>query len=66
MKLKNTRRNSWQPVAEQHYKKTYLVRKAQELEAEDEIKEYDGAISDYPIETSEVPYSQRVEAEGEM
>ncbi len=64
--MKKTKHSLWQPAAEQHYKKTYLVRKAQELEAEDEIKEYDGAISDYPIETSEVPYSQRVEAEGEM
>ena len=61
--MKNTKSNSWQPVAEQHYKKTYLVRKAQELEAEDEIKEYDGTISDYPIPTSEVPYSQRLEEE---
>jgi hypothetical protein len=35
-------------VAEQHYKKTYLVRKAQELEAEEEIKEYDGETDPIP------------------
>ena len=64
--MKKTKHSLWQPAAEQHYKKTYLVRKAQELEAEEEIKEYDGEPTLYPSQTSEVPYSQRVEAEGEM
>ena len=51
-------------MADQHYKKTYLVRKAQEIEAEEEIKEYDGESTLYPSQTPEMSYSQRVEAEG--
>jgi len=42
MKLKNTNKNFYQPVPEQHYKKPYLLRKVKELEAKEEIKEYDG------------------------
>jgi len=52
-------------VAEQHYKKTYLVRKAQEIEAEEEIKKYDGETETYPDPfTAEMSYSQDVDAEG--
>jgi hypothetical protein len=64
MNLKNTGKNYWQPVAEQHYKKTYLVRKAQEIEAEKEIERYERETDLYPSPTSEVPYSQDVDAEG--
>lgn len=65
MKLKSTNKNYWQPVPEQHYKKTYLVRKAQELEAEEEIKAYDGETETYPsISTGEMLYSQDVDAKG--
>ena len=47
--MKNTNRNSFQPVPEQHYRKSYLLRKAEELEAEQEIKDYDGEdASDLP------------------
>ena len=63
--MKKTSHNSYQPVADQHYKKTYLVRKAQELEAEEEIKAYDGETETYPsISTGEMLYSQDVDAEG--
>ena len=63
--MKNTKHSSWQPVAEQHYKKTYLVRKAQEIEAEEEIKKYDGETETYPDPfTAEMSYSQDVDAEG--
>jgi len=55
MKLKNTGKNSWRPAPEQHYKKTYLVRKAQEQEAEEEIERYERLSQDYPT-NDEVPH----------
>ena len=51
-------------MADQHYKKTYLVRKAQEIEAEEEIKEYAGETDLYPVPTSEMCYTQDLDAEG--
>jgi len=46
--LKNTTKNMFQPVAEQHYKKSYLLRQVLEQEAEQDIKEYSGDTEDYP------------------
>lgn len=46
--MKNTNKNSFQPVAEQHYKKSYLLRQVLEQEAEQDIKDYDGDTEDYP------------------
>jgi hypothetical protein len=54
----------WQPVPEQQYKKQYLVRKVQEIEAEEEIRKYDGDKSTYPLPTSAVPNSQDLDEEG--
>jgi hypothetical protein len=52
-------------VSEQHYKKTYLVRKVQEIEAEEEIDRYERETETYPSpSSSEVRYSQDVDAEG--
>ena len=50
--LKTTTKNYWQPVADQHYKKTYLVRKAQEVEAEEEIEQYERLSEEYPTNDS--------------
>jgi hypothetical protein len=52
------------PAPEQHYKKSYLVRKAQELEAEEEIKDYDGENDILPTPTPEMSYSQDVDSQG--
>ena len=47
--MKKANKSSFLPVPEQHYSKHYLLRKAQELEAEQEIREYDGeTTSDLP------------------
>jgi ribonuclease HI len=46
--MKNTKHNSWLPVDEQHYKKTYLVRKVQEEEAEKELRCYERLPEEYP------------------
>lgn len=51
--MKNTKHNSWQPVPEQHYKKPYLIRKAEETEAEDEIERYERLSGDYPTNDSD-------------
>jgi hypothetical protein len=48
MKLKNTNKNTFQPVIEQHYKKSYLLRQIIEEEAEQDIKDYSGDTEDYP------------------
>ena len=40
--MKNTNKNSFQPVAEQHYKKSYLLRQVLEQEADEEIMKYAG------------------------
>jgi hypothetical protein len=64
MNLKSTNKNYWTPVPEQHYKKTYLVRKAQEIEAEEEIVRFEREADLYPSPTSEMSYSQDVDAEG--
>lgn len=53
------------PAPEQQYKKTYLVRKVQELEAEEEIDRYERETETYPdSSTTEMCYSQDVDAEG--
>lgn len=62
--MKSTNKNYWTPVPEQHYKKHYLIRKAQEYEAEQEIEEYAGETTTYPLPTAEVPNSQDLDAEG--
>jgi len=46
--LKNTNKNTFQPVIEQHYKKSYLLRQIIEEEAEQDIKDYSGDTEDYP------------------
>jgi len=46
--MKNTNKNSFQPVNEQHYKKAYLLRQVIEEEAEQDIKNYDGTEEAYP------------------
>jgi hypothetical protein len=46
--MKNTNKNTFQPVIEQHYKKSYLLRQIIEEEAEQDIKDYSGDTEDYP------------------
>lgn len=41
MLLKNNNHNHFEPVEKQHYKKSYLMRKIQEQEAEEEVESYD-------------------------
>ena len=52
--MKNTNKNYFQPVAEQHYKKSFLLRKVKEEEAEEEIKDFDGEYSEeFPTKDSD-------------
>jgi len=52
MKLKNTEKTLWLPVSDKHYKRPYLMRKIEEQEAEEAIKDYDGEDArDLPIPT---------------
>lgn len=39
--LKKTTHDSFEPADKQHYKKRYLVRKLEEQEAKEEIKEWE-------------------------
>lgn len=48
MRLKNTDKNLFRPVSEQHYKKSYLLRQILDAEAEEDIKQYDGTTEDCP------------------
>lgn len=44
--MKKTTHDYTEPVAKQHYKKKYLVRKFEELEAEQEIKDYENCTDE--------------------
>ena len=39
--MKNTKNSLWQPVSEKPYNKKYLLRKVEELEAEQLVKTYE-------------------------
>lgn len=43
------------PAPEQHYKKTYLIRKQQEQEAEEEIERYERLSQEYPSNDDPLP-----------
>ena len=52
--LKNTKKNSWTPLAEpQGYKKSYLIRKQEEREAEEEIDEFELVEEEFPVNDEE-------------
>lgn len=54
MKLKNTDKNYWQRVPDQHYSKNYLIRKIEEQEAEDEIDEFEHEPQEFPMNNNNV------------
>ena len=48
------------PVTEQHYKKTYLVRKQQEQEAKEEIGRFEHLPTEYPENDSDYNQSSQM------
>jgi len=50
MSLKNTKKSAWLPLVEEKgYKKSFLVRKQQEKEAQEEIEDFVLEEEEFPV-----------------